>query len=78
MDKKALIRSYVRLAYGGETGRGTPEGVTVNALGQVPSEYLYVINRDGEQVREAVRVSNGEATIKGEMAIVEQLRWENH
>jgi hypothetical protein len=63
---------------GGETRRGTPQLVTVQELGQVPSQYFYVINREGQQVREGVRVTNGEPTIEGEMAMVQQLQWENN
>jgi hypothetical protein len=64
---------------GGETCRGSPGAVTVHPLGQVPSEYLYVVNRKGEQVSEAVRVvNNSEASVEGEMAMVQQLQWENN
>lgn len=64
---------------GGETGRGRPGGTAVAELGQVPSRYVYLLNRDGKEVTGGVRVDNGERVIGGESdsGVMEDLRREN-
>jgi hypothetical protein len=61
-----------------ENGRGSPEGVRVPDLGQVPSRYIYLVKRDGNLVSGGVRVDNGENTMReSESGVIERLQTEN-
>lgn len=63
----------------GEEGpRGSPQQLTVPELGQVPSQYVYLMNRDGTQVTGGVRVDDGERTMReSESGVVQDLQREN-
>jgi hypothetical protein len=62
----------------GETGRGSPAGVMVPELGQVPSRYMYLVKRDGEEVTGGVRVEEGGTTMReSDSGVLERLQREN-
>src|SRR6202790_2863115 len=64
---------------GRDSGQGSPGGTVVDELGQVPSRYVYLINRDGKQVSGGVRVSDGERMVRreSESGNVKDLQREN-
>ena len=78
-SKSQTAEEDEEMSDGGDTRRGSPGGMVVAELGQVPSRYLYLVNRDGKQVTGGVRVDNGERAIRKETdsGDVDDLRREN-